>query len=43
MKPAFKKGPTTSVAKGECLICGEKFEYPILLIPDWEERRNRGK
>jgi len=43
MKPAIKKSLTKSVAKGECLNCGEKYEYPILLIPDWEERRNMGK
>jgi len=43
MKPAIKKNHTKSVAKGECLNCGKKYEFTVLLNPDWEERRNKGK
>ncbi len=43
IQPAIKKDHTKSVAKGECLNCGKKYEFTVLLNPDWEERRNRGK
>ena len=38
VQPALKKDHAKSVAKGECVNCGEQYEYTVLLNP---ERRNK--